>query len=242
MARKKSRLETFFSLSRHRKRWGGGKHSTLAGDLQPLKERRVEPSDKVHYPGHIASIDDHVANLRIEFAGKPELVFEHAKLIVLIRREFDIPGNYARFRRLWDEETDFLCEHLNLRWLLSAADTFADHDADPTARAIAMMTSVFATTVKIYETDRFIFGRASETPIPERMTDLRENRRHLFEGMRMFLVGSGDTLRNMRWRLEPFFDQGPAGSLLRTLYDRFQANDTAFRRFAALHERDRTRW
>ncbi|MCF3642344.1 hypothetical protein LXM94_20440 [Rhizobium sp. TRM95111] len=242
MARKKSRIEAFLSFSRHRKRWGAGRYSALAGDLEPLKHRLVEPSDRMAKTGHIDSIDEHLANLRIEFSGRPELVYEHGKLVVLIRREFDVAQNYARFRRLWDEEGDFLCANLNLRWLVSAADTFADHDPDMGVRAIGMMVSVFANTVKIYETDRFVFGHTSETPLPARTEDLKANRRDLFEGMRLFLVGSDDTLRNMRWRLEPFFEHGPVGCLARTVYDRMQENPTAFARFRALHHRDRTTW
>lgn len=242
MARKKTKLEAFFSFSRHRKRWGAGKHSRLANDLEPLKHTLIEQSDKVARTHHIASLDEHLANLRVEFAGQPELLYEHGKLIILIRRGFEVAQNYARFRRLWDEESAFLCEKLNLRWLVSAADTIADHDSDMGQRAIGMVSSTLANTVKIYETDRFLFGTSSKEPLPARMEDLDQNRRNLFDGMRLFLVGSDDTLRNMRWRLEPFFSQGAAGELARTVYDRMQVHDTAFSRLRNLHHRDRTRW
>jgi hypothetical protein len=242
MWRKKSRLKSFFSLTRHRRRWGAGKYSFLSDDLEPLKLRLIEPHDDAAKVRPTAPIDVHVANLRAEFAGKPELLYEHAKLISLIRREFKVAENYAFFHRLWERECTFLCENLNLRWLVSAADTFADHDPDLAVRLVGMLASTVGNVVKIYETDRFIFAGASRNPVPARMNELEQKRRDLFDGMLLFRVGSDDTLRNMRRRLEPFFAYGPVGELARTVYDRMQVHDTAFARLRSLHRRDRTSW
>lgn len=44
---------------------------------------------------------------------------------------------------------DFLCQHLNLRWLISACDTFIDHDSDPTLRALMLQGVLLVNTVKL---------------------------------------------------------------------------------------------
>ena len=64
----------------------------------------------------------------------------------------------------------------------------------------------------------------------------------LFEGMSCFTVGTDDTLRNLYWRLQPFFEIEPAGPILETIWNRFQTNNTTFARLRAMHRRDRTAW
>lgn len=240
--RKKTRLERFFSLNQHRKRWGGGRHAAGDGDLAAMRERIVEAGEAVQTRGSEKSLDRHLENLRREFSGQPELVFHHARLIVLIRREVRLADSLAQFGTLWDEEGDFLCRHLNLRWLISAADTLADHDPDASVRAVAMMAGLLANTVKIYESERYITDAATCAPDPARIEKLQTDLVPLFEGMSVFTVGTDDTLRNMFWRLEPFFATPRAGRILKTVYDRMQAEDTAFARLRALHHRDRTAW
>ena len=240
--RKKTRLERFFSLNQHRKRWGGGRHAAADPDLVAMRGRIVEAGEAAQTRGSEKSLDRHLENLRREFSGQPELVFHHAKLIVLIRREVRLADSVAQFHALWDQEGDFLCRHLNLRWLISAADTLADHDPDAGARAVAMMAGLLANTVKIYESERYITGAATLAPEPARIEKLQADLVPLFEGMSVFTVGTDDTLRNMYWRLEPFFAMAPAGLILKTVYDRMQVEDTAFARLRALHHRDRTAW
>lgn len=242
MARKKTKFEAFFSLSRHRRRWGAAKHVSNDLSYEALKHSFVEPSQGIPHKGRIESLDQHLANLRVEFAGEPELLYEHAKLIVLIRREYDVRQTYAAFKRLWAAEGDFLCAKLNLRWLISASDTIADHDEQMATRSIAMMTSLLSTTVKIYETDRYISGRMAEPPKPELVEDVRQTLHPLFDGMALFRVGEDDTLRNMRWRLGPFFGEGISGKIAQEVFARLQVLDTAYARLRNLHTRKRTEW
>ncbi len=240
--RKKTRLERFFSLNQHRKRWGAGRHAGAGADLAAMRDRIIEVGQAVQTRGSEKSLDRHLENLRREFSGQSELVFHHAKLIVLIRREVRLAESVAQFRTLWDEEGEFLARALNLRWLISAADTLADHDSDAETRTVAMMAGLLANTVKIYESERYITNAATLAPDPARIEKLQTDLVPLFEGMSVFTVGTDDTLRNMYWRLEPFFAMGPAGLILKTVYDRMQVEDTAFARLRALHRRDRTAW
>ncbi|MCC7021344.1 hypothetical protein [Albidovulum sp.] len=240
--RRKSRLERFLSLNQHRKRWGAGRHLPADADLVAMRTAVVEAGEAAQTRGAEKSLDLHLANLRREFSGQPELLYHHARLIVLIRREVRPAESVAQFLALWAQEAEFLCRHLNLRWLISAADTFADHAADPQARAVAMMATLLANTVKVCESDRYIRGAETLPPRPDRIEKLQTDLVPLFEGTSVFTVGTDDTLRNMYWRLEPFFASGPAGMILKAVYDRMQVNDTAFARLRALHRRDRTGW
>ncbi|MCV2863858.1 hypothetical protein [Defluviimonas sp. WL0075] len=239
--RKKLRLERFLSLNQHRKRWGAKRHVAADADLVAMRDRIIEAGEAVQTRGSAKSLDTHLENLRREFSGQPELVFHHARLIVLIRREFRLEETLAQFFALWRQEAAFLCGHLNLRWLISAADTLAEHGQD-SERAIAMMAALLANTVKVCESDRYIRGAETLEPIAARIEKLQTDLVPLFEGTSVFTVGTDDTLRNMYWRLEPFFAEGVAGAILKTIYDRLQVNDTAFARLRALHRRDRTGW
>ena len=242
MPRKKSKLERFFSFNQHRKRFGGGKHLNDDIDLAELKATLVAGSEPHQTRGSEKSLDQHLANLRQEFSGQPELVYHHAKLIVLIRREFRVEETYAKFKDLWEHEAEFLCTHLNVRWLVSACDTYADHDPDPATRNAALMGSVLVNTVKIYESERYITGAADNAVAGERVERLQTDLVPLFEGLSCFTVGTDDTLRNMRWRMDTVFSEGSVGLILKTIFDRLQVNDTAFSRLRALHRRDRTGW
>lgn len=207
-----------------------------------MRERIVEAGEAVQTRGSDKSFGRHMANLRREFSGQPELLLHHARTVVLIRREVRLSESLGQFFALWDQETAFLCQKMNLRWLISAADTFAEHAPDPQERTVGMMASLLGNTVKIGESDRYICGAETLAPLPERIDMLQAELVPLFEGTSVFTVGTDDTLRNMYWRLKPFFAVGPAGMILKTIYDRIQVNDTAFARLRALHHRDRTGW
>ncbi|MCO6178863.1 hypothetical protein [Ciceribacter sp. RN22] len=242
MPRKKTGLERFLSFNQHRKRWGARRHLPTEVDFAVLKAAIVEGGEQQQTRGSEKSLDEHLANLRREFSGQSELVYHHAKLIVLLRREFRVKETFAQFKELWESEAEFLCEHLNIRWLVSAADTFADHDRDRAVRNAALLVSLLVNTVKVYETERFITAAAGNPVVDDRVELLQTELVPLFEGLSCFTVGTDDTLRNMRWRLEKAFDDGVLGMILKTVYDRLQVNDTVFARLRALHRRDRTGW
>lgn len=242
MKRKKSKLAAFFSLNQHRKRWGAAKHTVRTEDILDMKARVIQAGEPVQTRGAEKALDTHLENLRQEFSGQSELLWHHAKLVVLMRRGFKEKETYRRFQELWQAESKFLCQNLNVRWLVSASDTMADHDPNPQTRATAMMVSLMANLVKMTESERFITdtddSRADETRIAQVQTELVP----LFEGMSCFTVGTDDTLRNMYWRLEPYFRNGPAGEILLMVWNKFQCGNTTFARMRAMHQRDRTKW
>ncbi|MCJ8519320.1 hypothetical protein ABID21_002467 [Pseudorhizobium tarimense] len=105
-----------------------------------------------------------------------------------------------------------------------------------------MMTSLLVNTVKVNETDRFIHGRETATVLGERIERINNGYRALFDGITFINVGIDDTLRNMRWRLEPYFRHGPAGEIAAEVFARLQEHDTAYSRLRALQHRERNKW
>ena len=217
-------------------------HAGTNPDIAAMKARVLDAGPPSQTRGSSKSLDQHIENLRSEFSGQPELLWHHARLIVLIRREYRTLETYGSFRALWDEEHAFLCDHLNVRWLISAADTFAEHDRNFNVGAVAMMTSLLANTVKLYESERYLCNAATLSPKPARIAHVKEQLAPLFEGMSCFTVGTDDTLRNVRWRLSKFFTVEPTGAILKTVWDRCQVEDTVFARMRHMHQRSSTQW
>lgn len=242
MRKKPGRLRRFLSLNQHRKRWGAKAFSSGSTNWAALKETIIDAGDPIQTRGSHKAIERHLESLRREFSGQSELLLRHAELIVLIRRAYDLRTSYAQFRDLWFKEGDFLREKLNIRWLVSATDTFADHDPDMAIRAVAMLTSSLAITIKMSESERYLTHANEATIDQARVEYLQHNLVPLFEGLSGFTVGTDDTLRNMVWRMEPFMKVEPVGPILREVWERFQNEDTVFARFRALHVRDRTSW
>ncbi|RKE84212.1 hypothetical protein [Rhizobium sp. AG855] len=242
MARKKTAFEQFFSLNWHRKRLGGAKHVKSSGDFAAMKVTLVDGDAPKQTRGSAKSLDEHLENLRKEFAGQPELLWHHAKLIVLLRRGVDTETVFAQFSELWDAEGLYLCEALNLRWLVSATDTFADHASDSETRVLATLVSLLVNTVKIYETERILADGEPLPLSPAKVARVQNELIPLFSGLSCFTIGTDDTLRNTRWRLDPLMEKGAVGLILKTVFDRLQVEDTAFARLRAVHHRERTGW
>ena len=76
--------------------------------------------------------------------------------------------------------------------------------------------------------------------------NLHDNRVALWDGTSAFAVGTDDTLRNLRWRIDEFVSKYGDGLLtpkiLKKVFMRLQDNETIYRRFKELHRRDRTGW
>jgi len=241
--RKKTRFEKFFSLNQHFRRKGGGdatrKHASVEFTL--LKERIVPGEEVVYTIGSQRDLEEQFEYLRGEFAGQPELLYYHAKLIVMMRRDIKAKENYQQFSRLWSEEREFLLRNLNLRWLVSAADTFADMSSDPVERALAFNASCLVNTVKMTESERFIQALENAADDPERV-EMLEERVALFDGLSVFKSGTDDTLRNMRWRLDSIAELHPVGGILKEAFMRLQDRPNVYQRFRLRHHRKNTEW
>lgn len=243
--RKKTKLEKWFSFNQHKRRFGANKvyQAFSNDDIESLKSTIIPGDTAIYTYGSAKDLNEHIENLKHEFIGQPELNYFHASLIVLIRREVDIDKNYQKFKELWLTERDFLLQHLNTRWLISACDTFIDHDDNVTLQAILMNANILINSIKLQETERLLC-KTTDTEYDDVRQQLQQERVALFDGTSAFAVGTDDTLRNMRWRLDKICAYHELGRIVIEIFDRLQLpeHDTVYSRFRARHTRERTRW
>jgi hypothetical protein len=242
--RDKTRFEKWFSLSRHKRRSGAIELSNLiTTDFFQQKQKSIDGDEIQYTHGSSNDLDEHFEALRDEFVGQSELCYTHAKIIVLIRRDFEAKKHFAIFEKLWQEEKDFLLKNLNTRWLISATDTFADFSDDDSIKSLSVACSCLLNTVKIQESERFITNLVSSIDDKEKITRLdNEERIPLFDGTSVFKVGTDDTLRNMRWRIDKVAKINIAGEILLEIFLRLQEHDTVFKRLKDRHKRSKTGW
>jgi len=242
--RNKSILEKWFSISRHVRR-GGAKYifDNINLEFSKLKKTTIDGEKITYTHGSSNNLEAHLKALKDEFAGQSALCYEHAKIIVLLRRDFKTSENFKIFEKLWKEEKKFLLKNLNTRWLISAADTFADFSSNDTERAIAIACSCLLNTVKIQESERFITNAILNMDDPEKLKRLDNYERiSLFDGTSVFKFGTDDTLRNMRWRIDKISKLHPTGEILLEVFLRLQKYDTVFKRTKDRHTRKKTGW
>ena len=242
--RDKTRFEKWFSLSRHKRR-SGAKELSEDISIDFSKQRKIIiDGDKIQFThGSSNNIKEHFIALRSEFVGQSELCLTHAKIIVLIRRDFHSKENFTLLEQLWKEEKDYLLKNLNMRWLLSATDTFADFSDNDAIKGLSLACSCLLNTVKIQESEHFITNFDSYIDDKEKITRLdNEERISLFNGTSVFKVGTDDTLRNMRWRIDKAAKINIAGEILLEIFLRLQEYDNIFKRLKVRHKRDKTGW
>jgi len=242
--RDKTRFEKWFSFSRHKRRSGAKKLSQHISTDFFQQKKIVIDGDKIHYThGSSNNLDEHFAALRDEFVSQSELCYTHAKIIVLIRRDFEAKNHFALFESLWKEEKNYLLKHLNMRWLISATDTFSDFTDDDAVKSLSLACSCLLNTVKIQESEHFITNYDGYEDDRKKITRLdNEERVPLFDGVSVFKVGTDDTLRNMRWRIDKAAKINIAGEILLEIFLRLQEHDNAFKRLRDRHKRSKTGW
>ena len=242
--RDKTRFERWFSLSRHKRRSGAIVLSEkISSDFSRQKQIIIDGDEIQYTHGSSNNLEEHFVALRDEFIDQSELCYTHAKIIVLIRRDFEAKNHFALFSQLWNEEKGYLLKNLNTRWLISATDTFADLSDNDAIKSLSIACSCLLNTVKMQESERFIANLDSNVDDKEKITRLdNEERIPLFDGISVFKVGTDDTLRNMRWRIDKAAKINIAGEILLEIFLRLQEHDTIFKRLKDKHKRNKTGW
>jgi len=85
----------------------------------------------------------------------------------------------------------------------------------------------------------------AQSPIDdiEKITRLdNEERISLFDGTSVFKIGTDDTLRNMRWRIDKVAKINTTGEILLEIFLRLQEHETVFKRLKDRHKRSKTGW
>ena len=244
MKKPRSQFANWFSFNQHRKRFGAAAVAKAIDgvDLRELKQAVVDAGQPMMTHGSKKELQAHLADLRQEFSGQPEINYYHAQLIVLIRRGVDVRKHFSDFEQLWAQERDFLLKSLSTRWMISAADTFIDHSEDALAKSLLMSSVILINTIKLQESERFLH-KTEEAPIDfARKQSLQTERLALFDGVAGFAVGTDDTLRHMRWRLDKLCAGHPLGAVVIEIFERVQREGNVYARFRALHTRDKTAW
>lgn len=122
-----------------------------------LKEQLVPGEESQFVDFCCPDVEAHIAQVRMEFAGQPELFAYHASLIIKLRRAIDVEAAYPAFVHLWRHERAFLLENLDSRWLVSALDTFADHGT-VCERMGALGILSFMNMLKLAQTEHMLCG------------------------------------------------------------------------------------
>lgn len=191
-------------------------------------------------------LEGHLNNLKYQLIGQSELCFYHMALIILLRRKYKTDKTFVEFERLWTTETAYLLKHLSLRWIISACDTFIDHTDDITRAAILMNVTTLMNTLRVYETKHFLQLPSNSKPltlISDKIDRLYRGNLPLYDDLTYFRVGSDDSLKNMRRRYENFYNTDKlATTILLSIFDKLQNNDSAFSTLRSLHKNDRSKW
>lgn len=242
----KSNLAKLLSFNQHRKRFGAAEviKEMHHSDYDSLKTTIIAGDQPEYTYGSDKDLQSHINALKKEFIGQPEINYYHAKLIVLIRRDYETQEQFQQFAQLWQSEHEFLIKNLNTRWLISACDTFIDYSDDPMVKALLMNAVLLINTIKLQESERYLQGTETAEVVEARQASLTRERLALFDGVAGFAVGTDDTIRNMRWRLEALAELHYLGAIVIEIFDRVQLpdSDTVYSRFRQLHTREKTAW
>ena len=183
-------------------------------------------------------LPDHLILLQRDQVGRPMAALQHAALVVLIRREIALDAALARYFELWETHTDLLLTGLSLRWLISAADSFADHGRTDGERAAGFAASLFANTIKLYETERHYL-----MDIPVTDGNLEDNVPPFdLDGITAFRP-SGDSIGNLFKRKDRVVEPlGAAGRILSRVMQRAGEIDTVYARMRDFHTGKNHKW
>lgn len=194
----------------------------------------------------IKDLEGHLNNIKYKMIGQSELCFYQVTLIILLRRRYKITETFAEFERLWDAESEYLLAHLSIRWIVSACDTFIDHSDDSNRATILMNVITMINTLRAYETKQFLQSAVDAEPKPlleDKINSLYAGDIALYDGLTYFRVGTDDSLRNMRKRYQKFYNTDKlATTILLTVFNRLQFNESAFSVLRTLHKTDWSEW
>lgn len=248
MRRPKTKIEKLLSFSRYKKRLGADSVAPDINnvDLRQLRTSIIEGEIVSNYESEfISNLPEHISHLRSSFQGQSELLFYHAKLIVMIRREYKTLEHFQAFEKLWNQESEFLLKNLNLRWIVSACDTFIDHSKDEALRALCLSVVMIVNTVNMYESERHYWQTDKLSNADYKEQKLPEGSHHLllFDGLEGIRPERGDTLRNMSWRMKSLSKKNKlGGDIMLEVFRRLNYQYSVYSRFKPLHTKKRTQW
>ena len=167
-------------------------------DFTPLLDQRVAASYAPNTATARPDMRAHLAELEPEMGGRSLLAFLLVATIPALRRNPRDPRASALFHRLTVEHGTRLSSELDLRWLISVCDSFADIGRSDTDRAVGLLGSATGNLIKLAETERRMFHPRRPWPPRHRV---RAGGR-LFAGAIQFWPYHGDMIDNLMSRFE----------------------------------------
>ena len=149
---------------------------------------------------------------------------ELVSIIKLLRKRIDVGANFDKFDTLIAANKFLILEDLNLRWLVSIADTIADHAEQPrSSRAFGI--SIFVNTLRIAE-----MVKLSRTGVIDDLASIKFH--ELYSGITTFGVNGQDTFLNISRRMSFLLsDEDFLADLWRAVLERIHSSDTVLREF-----------
>ncbi|WP_121061747.1 hypothetical protein [Chachezhania antarctica] len=108
------------------------------------------------------------ATLTAEFDGESELLLVHAICVAVLRRRAPPAEALSLFHRMWHEQGQYLADALPVRWLVSAAVTFAAHGETPAQLSGGMGLAMLFDLIKLHDSERSLTGRPNDRAFPRR--------------------------------------------------------------------------
>lgn len=168
-------------------------------DLDALAETTI--GDTHFYSGDMQRYDAlrKYQSILGEFRGQSELFAVHAMSIAMLRRSD--PPDLAKemFHRIWREKGRFMARNLSVRWMISAAATFADHGETAAQCTGGMGLYMLFDMIKLHDSERRLSTRRNSRAF-ENNKD-RPFRDSLAFDMDPYSLTHGDLDRNMLARL-----------------------------------------
>lgn len=133
-------------------------------DLAPYFDRILPPPAMSHEDAPRFSAQRKLLELQGEFQGQPEIHHLHALLIAISRRNDPPDTAVTLFHRIWAEHGTTFAKLIPVRWMISAATTFADIGTTGDQRAAGMALSILFDTIKLHDSERRVSGQPGRTP------------------------------------------------------------------------------
>lgn len=176
-------------------------------DLDALAQEVIVGSHFTTTPADRYAALTKYQSLLEEFRGQSELYAVHAMCISILRRDAPPPEAVALFHRIWREQGAKLARDLPVRWLISAAATFADHGDNADLRAGGMGLYMLFDLIKLHDSERRVSARRNDRPFKANAD--RPFRDDLAFGMEAYSLSRGDLDRTMLARLWQISEREP---------------------------------
>ena len=181
----------------------------------------------------IRDIDRHLASIQSAEPNIGPSQLDVIREIICLRRQIDAVEHMEQLRQLLVHGGDELLRSFSTRWLVSIADTFADHGVHP-ERGNAMVIVVLVSVTRLAETERLYLRDPSIDQAKQDACVMPGT--PLWDGMVGYAIKHGDMPLNMWTRIRALMIETPTLSFIfETVLARLMSNDTLIGRLAALN-------